>query len=59
MIKGDTRLLSLLRRCATFRKVAASIPDGVTVAHCGCRVDSASNRNEHQEYLLGVKRAGA
>ena len=27
--------------------------------HYGPRVDSASNRNEYQEYLLGVKAAGA
>jgi hypothetical protein len=27
--------------------------------HYGPVVDSASNRNEHQEYFLGVKAAGA
>jgi hypothetical protein len=27
--------------------------------HYGTRVDSASNRNEYQEYFLGVKAAGA
>ena len=27
--------------------------------HCGPRVDSASNRNEYQEYFLEVKAAGA
>jgi len=27
--------------------------------HCGRGVDSASNRNEYQEYFLGVKAAGA
>jgi len=27
--------------------------------HCGPVVDSASNRNEYQEYFLGVKAAGA
>ena len=26
--------------------------------HCGRGVDSASNRNEYQEYFLGVKAAG-
>jgi hypothetical protein len=26
---------------------------------CGPGVDSASNRNEYQEYFLGVKAAGA
>jgi hypothetical protein len=41
-----------LRHCATNRNVAGSIPDGPGV-------ESASNRNECQEYLLGVKAAGA
>jgi hypothetical protein len=46
------------------RKVAGSIPDGVGIfqgllAHYGPGVDSASNRNEYQEYFLGVKVAGA
>jgi hypothetical protein len=27
--------------------------------HCGFGVDSASNRNEYQEYFLGAKAAGA
>ena len=27
--------------------------------HCDPGVDSASNRNEYQEYFLGVKAAGA
>ena len=27
--------------------------------HCGPGVDSASNKNEYQEYFLGVKAAGA
>ena len=27
--------------------------------HCGYRVDSASNRNEYQEYFMGVKVADA
>jgi len=58
----------LLRRCATNRKVAGSIPDGVIGffidiksfrSHYGPGVDSASNRNEYQEYFLGVKAAGA
>jgi hypothetical protein len=44
-----------LRHCATNRKVAGSIPDGVI----GPGVDPASNRNEYQEYFLGVKAAGA
>ena len=28
-------------------------------SHYGTGVDSASNRNEYQEYFLGVKAAGA
>jgi hypothetical protein len=57
-----------LRRCATNRKVAGSIPAGVIgffigiksfQSHCGPGVDSASNKNEYQEYFLGVKAAGA
>jgi len=28
-------------------------------SHYGPRVDSVSNRNEYQEYFLGVKAAGA
>ena len=49
-------------------KVAGSIPDGVSGifidiksfrSHYGPGVDSASNRNEFQEYFLGVKAAGA
>ena len=56
---------SRLRHCATNRKVAGSIPDGVTGAffidiksfrsHYGPGVDSASNRNEYQEYFLEDK----
>jgi len=54
--------------CATNRKVADSIPAGVIGiffdmksfrSHYGPGVDSASNRNEYQEYFLGVKTAGA
>jgi hypothetical protein len=57
-----------LRYCATNRKVAGSIPDGVIgIFHwhnpsdrtMALGVDSASNRNEYQEYFLGVKAAGA
>ena len=57
-----------LRRCATNRKVAGSIPAGVTgffidvksfQSHYGPGVDSASNTNEYQEHFLGVKAAGA
>jgi len=54
--------------CATNRKVAGSIPAGVSGffidiksfrSHYGHGVDSASNRNEYQEYFLGIKAAGA
>jgi len=57
-----------LRCCARNRKVAGSIPGGVSgffidiksfPLHYGPGVDSASNRNEYQEYLLGEKAAGA
>jgi len=60
------RWRSWLRNCVTSRKVAGSIPDGVIgfffidiILHYDPGVDSASNRNEHQEYFLGVKAAGA
>jgi len=57
-----------LRGCATNQKVAGSIPSDVIGffidiksfrSHHGLGVDSASNRNEYQEYFLGVKAAGA
>jgi hypothetical protein len=54
-----------LRYCATNRKVAGSIPDGVIgIFHGhnpsdGPGVDSASNRNEYQDHFLGVKATGA
>ena len=54
-----------IRCCATNQKVAGSIPDGVIGifhslrSHYGPGVDSASNRNEYQEYFLRVKTAGA
>jgi len=50
------------RCCATNLKVAGSIPAGVSGSfrsHHGPGVDSVSNRNEYQEYFLGVKVAGA
>ena len=58
-----TRWRSWLRHCATTRKVACSIPDGVTGIshwqsfrpHYDPEVDSASNRNEYQEYFLRGK----
>jgi len=57
-----------LRRCATNRKVAGSIPDGIIGifidiksfrSQYGPGVDSASNRHQYQEYFLGVKKADA
>ena len=63
-----TAVAQRLRCCATNRKVAGSIPAGVSGffidiksfrSHYGPGVDSASNRNENQEYFLGVKAAGA
>ena len=51
-----------LRCCATNRKVAGSTPAGVSRffidikyfrSQYGPGVDSASNRNEYQEYFLG------
>jgi len=53
-----------LRCCATNWKVAGSVPASVNGffidikffwLHYGPGVDSASNRNEHQEYFLGGK----
>ena len=62
-----TTVAKWLRCCATNRKVVGSIPAGVSgffihksfQSHYGPGVDSASNRNEYQEYFLGVKAAGA
>ena len=58
---------SLKDYCTTSRKVAGLIPDEVIevfldlivpAALCS-GIDSACNRNEYQEYFLGVKAAGA
>ena len=63
-----TAVAQWLRCCATNRKVAGSIPAGVSGffidikffrSHYGPGIDSASNRNEYQEYFLVVKAAGA
>jgi len=60
-----TSQYNILLHCATNRKVAGSIPDGVIGifhfirSHYGPGVDSASNINEYQEHFLGVKVAGA
>jgi len=65
---GGTAVAQWLRCCATNRKVAGSIPAGVSGyfidiksfrSHYGPGVDSASNRNEYQAYFVGVKAAGA
>jgi len=62
-----TAVRQWLRCCSTIRKVAGSIPAGVNVLfidiksfrlHPGPGVDSASNRNDYQEYFLGLKAAG-
>ena len=67
MIIG-TAVAQWLKRCATNRKVAGSIPAGVSEffidiksyrSHYGPGVDSASNRNDYREYFLVVKAAGA
>ena len=63
-----TAVAQWLRYCVTNRKVAGSIPADVSGffidiksfrSHYGPGVDSACNRNEYQEYFLGVKAAGA
>ena len=63
-----TAVAQWLRCCATNRKVAGSIPadvSGLSIdiksfrSHYGPEVDSASNRNEYQEYFLGLNAAGA
>ena len=64
----ETAVAQWLRCCATNQKVAGSILVGVSGffihiksfrSYYGPGVDSASNRNEYQEYFLGVKAAGA
>ena len=64
----DNPVAQWLRCCATNRKVAGSIPSGVNGfsidiksfrSHYGPGVDSASNRNEYQDYFQGVNAAGA
>ena len=65
--KWGPQWLSWLRHCATSLKVAGSIPDYVIGifhwqsfrSHYGPGVDSAINRDEYQEYFLGVKAVGA
>ena len=66
-MKQGTAVAQWLRRCVTNRKVAGSITAGIIEffidiisfrSYYGPGVDSASNRNECQEYFLGVKAAG-
>ena len=61
-------ILFLIAHTKLLRKVAGSIPTSVSGflidikyfrSHYGPGVDSASNRNEYQEYFLGVKAACA
>ena len=68
IISVGTAVAQWLRCCATNQKVAGSIPACVSGffidiksfrSHYGPGVDSDSNRNEYQEYFLGVKAAGA
>jgi hypothetical protein len=63
-----TAVAQWLSCCATIRKVAGSIPAGVSgfffdiksfLSHYGPGIDSASNRNVCQEYFLEAKAAGA
>ena len=63
--KRGTAVAQWLRCCATNRKVAGSTPSGVSGffidiksfrSHYGPGVDSTSNRNEYQEYFLGIRR---
>ena len=63
-----TAVAQWLRCRITNRKVVGSILAGLNgffsdtksfISHYGPGVDSASNRNEYQEYFLGVKAAGA
>ena len=58
----------MVRCCATDRKVAGSIPAGVSEffidiksfrSYYGLGVETACNRNEYQEYFVGIKADGA
>ena len=64
----NTAVAHWLKYCATDRKAAGSNPYGVIgIFHWHnpsdhtrvLGVDSASNRNEYQEFFLGVKAVGA
>jgi len=65
---GGGAVAQWLRRCATNRKVAGSIPASVSGffihikslrSHYGPGADSVSNINEYQEHFLAVKAVGA
>ena len=65
---GRTAVAQWLRGCATNQKDVGSIQAGTSGffidiksfrLHYGHLADSASNRNENQEYFLAVKAAGA
>jgi hypothetical protein len=67
-LRRGTAVAQWLRCFATNRRFAGSIPDDVNGLFIdikpfrspyGPGVDSASNRNEYQEYFPGVKAAGA
>ena len=64
----DTQWRSWLRHCATSRKVAGSIPDGVigifhwhnpSGPNMALGATQSLNRNGYQEYFLVVKAASA
>jgi hypothetical protein len=63
-LKG-TAVAQWVKYCTTNQKIAGSIPGGVVEFFIDTNpsersgVDSASNRNEYQEYFLGVNAAGA
>jgi len=65
---AGTAVAQWLRCCATNGKVSGSIPAGVSGflidtksyrSHYSPGVESATNRNEYQEYFLGLKVTGA
>jgi len=68
LVLRGTTVAQWLRCCATNGKAPGSIPADIIGffidiksfrSHYGPGVDSASNRNEYQEYFMGVKAAGA
>jgi hypothetical protein len=68
LLLPGTAVAQWLRYCATNQKVAGSLPDGVmeffndiNPSDCTMALGSTQplNRNEYQEYFLGVNAAGA